>query len=60
MPYGLFTYEVESKTNVADNEVSVLKPKGYDSVTLSTCDPPWQLDTRMIVSAKLVGTEPKV
>jgi len=58
MPYADFTYLVENKTNVLNTEVSVLRPKGYDSVTLSTCDPPWQLDTRMIISAKLAAMEP--
>ncbi|MDO8736485.1 MAG: class E sortase [Thermoleophilia bacterium] len=59
MPYADFTYLVENKTNVLNTEVSVLKPRGYDSVTLSTCDPPWQLDTRMIIFAKLAVTEPR-
>lgn len=57
MPYGEFTYQVEIKTNVDPTEVSVLKPRGYDSVTLSTCDPPWDLETRIIIFAKLVKTE---
>lgn len=59
MPYGDFTYQVEIKTNVDPTEVSVLKPRGYDSVTLSTCDPPWGLSTRIIIFAKLVKTEPR-
>lgn len=59
MPYGEFTYQVEIKTNVDPTEVSVLKPRGYDSVTLSTCDPPWGLSTRIIIFAKLLKTEPR-
>ncbi len=59
MPYADFTYKVESRTNVDPTEVSVLNPRGYDSVTLSTCDPPWDLKTRLIVFARLAGVEPK-
>jgi len=59
MPYADFTYQVESKTNVAPTDVGVLKPRGYDSVTLSTCDPPWDLQTRIIISAHLAGTVSK-
>jgi sortase A len=59
MPYGDFTYQVEIKTSVDPTEVSVLRPRGYDSVTLSTCDPPWGLSTRIIIFAKLVKTEPR-
>jgi len=60
MPYADFTYRVEAKTNVAPTEVSVLQPRGYDSVTLATCDPPWQMQTRIIIFARLAGTAPKV
>jgi len=59
MPYGDFVYQVEIKTNVVPTEVSVLRPRGYDSVTLSTCDPPWGLETRIIIFARLVDTEPR-
>ncbi|MCL4474382.1 MAG: class E sortase [Actinobacteria bacterium] len=57
MPYGDFSYLVESKTNVPPTEVSVLNPKGYDSITLSTCDPPWDMQTRIIISGRLAGVE---
>ncbi len=54
-----FTYKAEVKTNVDPSEVSVLKPRGYDSVTLSTCDPPWGLSTRIIIFARLAESAPK-
>lgn len=59
MPYGDLTYRVEGITDVQPTEVSVLNPKGYDSITLSTCNPTWQVDTRMIISARLVDAESK-
>lgn len=60
MPYGSFTYQVDGITNVDPENVGVLRPKGYDSITMSTCDPPWQITTRMIISAKLAHAEPRV
>lgn len=59
MPYADLRYRVESKFNVDPTQVSVLDPRGYDSITLSTCDPTWQLYTRLIVSARLVDADPK-
>lgn len=59
MPYGDFVYQVEIRTNVAPNDISVISPRGYDSVTLSTCDPVWDLQTRIIIFARLVDTLPK-
>ncbi len=58
MAYADFTYQVESKTNVDPTDVGVLKARGYDSLTLSTCDPPWDLQTRIIVSGRLIKTTP--
>ena len=60
MPYGRFTYRIESITTVTPDDVSVIQPKGYDAVTFATCDPMWQIDTRIIVHAKIVSAEPKV
>lgn len=59
LPYADFTYKAEEKTAVDPNEVSVLNPRGYDSVTLSTCDPPWGLSTRIIIFARLAESVPK-
>lgn len=59
MPYGSFTYRVESLTTIEPEDTDILKPKGYDTVMFSTCDPLWQISTRIIVSAKLVNSEAK-
>jgi LPXTG-site transpeptidase (sortase) family protein len=60
MPYATFRYQVESITTVDPSEVQILDPKGYESVTMISCDPTWQLFTRLAVSAKLVDSTPTV
>lgn len=60
MPYGKFIYKVENLTTIDPEDTSILTPKGYDTIMLSTCDPLWQIDTRIIVSAKLVEAEATV
>ncbi len=57
MPYGVFHYRVESVTRNAPDDISVTYPRGYDSITLSTCDPPWSTERRLTVSARLVRVE---
>ncbi len=59
MPYADLTYQVDDVTKVSPDDVSVLNPRGYDSITLSTCDPVWQVDQRIIVSGKLINIEVK-
>ena len=54
MPYGRFVYKVEQKTVNSPTDISVLYPKGYDSLTLSTCEPPWQLSSRLTINARLL------
>jgi sortase A len=58
MPYADFDYVINSITVVTPDDVSVIRPKGYDSITFSTCDPPWGVNTRIIISAKLARSEP--
>lgn len=60
MPYATFHYQVESINVVDPSDVYVLDPKGYESVTIISCDPTWQLFTRLAVSAKLVDSTPIV
>lgn len=55
MPYGTFEYEVVSSIITEPENTSVLKPQGYDSVTLITCDPPWNTSHRLVVSGKLAS-----
>ncbi|MFA6001313.1 MAG: hypothetical protein WC828_04270, partial [Thermoleophilia bacterium] len=35
-----------------NTDASVLEPKGYDSLTSSTCEPPWGVESRITVSAR--------
>lgn len=57
MPYAKFLYRVEQLTTIDPEDVSILQPKGYDTVMFSTCDPLWQISTRIIVIAKMVEAE---
>lgn len=57
MPYANFLYRVEELTTIDPEDTGIIKPKGYDTIMLSTCDPLWQISTRIIVSAKLVEAE---
>lgn len=58
MPYGDFQYVIESITVNSPTDVHVILPKGYETITLSTCDPPWGLSSRLTVSARLQVSEP--
>lgn len=60
MSYATFHYQIESITTVDPSEVQILEPKGYETVTMISCDPTWQLYTRLAVSAKLVDSTPNV
>lgn len=54
MPYGTFIYVVTGSIITDPENVTVLKPQGYESITLITCDPPWNTSHRLVVSARLV------
>lgn len=54
MPYGTFEYTVVSSIITDPENTGVLQPQGYESITLITCDPPWNTSHRLIVSGKLV------
>jgi sortase A len=54
-PYGNFSYTVVSKVITTPDDVSVLKPvPDSETVTLITCDPPWDTSHRLVVQGKLV------
>ncbi|MCL6105923.1 MAG: class E sortase [Actinobacteria bacterium] len=59
MPYAGLTYQVSGVTKVPPDDVSVLDLRGDDSITLSTCDPVWRVDQRIIVSGRLINLEVK-
>jgi sortase A len=57
MPYGLFTYEVQRRRIVPPTEVSVIKRVSYDRLVLSACHPLYSAAQRIVVFARLVGSQ---
>ena len=58
MPYGIFTYDVQSIAVVLPTDLAVLKPQGYDRLVLSACTPLYSASHRIIAFARLVETQP--
>lgn len=58
LPYGIFHYQVESVTHTQPDDISVMDFRGYETVTIITCDPPWSLSGRLTVSARLTAAFP--
>lgn len=57
MPYGRFTYEVEKTRIVAPTEVSVIERVRFDRLVLSACHPLYSAAQRIVVFARLVGSQ---
>jgi sortase A len=57
MPYGRFTYEVQRRRIVEPTEVSVIKRVGFDQLVLSACHPLYSAAKRIVVFARLVGSQ---
>jgi sortase A len=53
MPYGRFTYSVESMQVVSPTRTTVLRSVGHDRLVLTTCTPPHSAARRLIVMARL-------
>jgi sortase A len=58
MPYGLFTYEVESQQIVSPDRVEVLNRANDDRLVLTACHPPQSSAQRIVVFARLVRQAP--
>jgi sortase A len=58
MPYGTFTYRVQGQQIVQPTDVSVVKPVGYERLVLTACHPLYSAAERIVVSARLIRTEP--
>ena len=58
MPYGDFTYRVESRRIVEPGDVSVIRPVGYERVVLTACHPLYSAAQRIVVSARLSKVVP--
>jgi sortase A len=59
MGYGFFTYRVEGQRTVQPTNITVLRPKRYDRLVLTTCTPLFSAAKRLVVSAKLVKADPR-
>jgi sortase A len=58
MPYGRFTYVVQSQRIVKPTEVSVINDVGYDRLVLSACNPLYSAAQRIIIFARLTAVQP--
>jgi sortase A len=59
MPYGRFDYEVERRRFVPPTATWVTQRVRYDRLVLSACHPLYSAAQRIVVFARLVGTEPR-
>ena len=59
MPYGRFTYRVERKRIVNPDALWVLRRASYDRLILSACHPLYSAAQRIVVFARLAGSEPR-
>lgn len=57
MPYGTFRYRVTETFIVTPDDVSVLDSTGDETITLLTCDPPWDIKQRIVVRGELEDVE---
>jgi sortase A len=55
MPYGRFSYSVESIQVVSPSRTSVLRLVRHDRLVLTTCTPPLSATRRLVVMARLAG-----
>ncbi len=58
MPYGRFTYVVESTRIVTPDAWWVTDNVGYDRLVLSACNPLYSASQRIVVFARLAGVVP--
>jgi sortase A len=58
MPYGTFTYAVQSQRVVTPNAWWITRNAGYDRLVLSACNPLYSATQRIAVFAKLVHSQP--
>jgi sortase A len=55
MPYGRFTYRVEGSRIVDPGALWVTR-RGRERLVLTSCDPPFSAERRIVVFARLTGT----
>jgi sortase A len=57
MPYGSFTYAVETTEIVEPSDVEVVRDIGHERVVLTACHPEYSAAERYVVFGRLVGIE---
>ena len=57
MPYGTFTYAVETTDIVEPSDVEVVRDVGHERVVLTACHPEYSAAERYVVFGRLVGIE---
>jgi sortase A len=57
LPYGTFHYRVTSHEIVDDEDWSVIRQRGFDTLVLSACHPLYSASQRWIVYARLVEVD---
>ena len=57
MPYGIFTYAVETTEIVEPSDVEVVRDIGHERVVLTACHPEYSAAERYVVFGRLVGIE---
>jgi sortase A len=58
LPYATFVYRVSGHEIVRNNDWSVIRDRGYDTLVLSACHPLYSAQQRWIVYARLVEVRP--
>lgn len=58
LPYGRFRYEVFAHEIVANDDWSIIRERGFDTIVLSACHPLYSAAQRWIVYGRLVEVEP--
>jgi sortase A len=59
MPYGAFTYLVQSSQIVAPDDWAIIHPRGDDRLVLSSCNPLFSAAQRIAVFARLAAFTPR-
>lgn len=58
MPYGTFTYAVQRLKIVQPDDLSVIRPVGYERIVLTACYPLYSAAQRIVAFARLVKVVP--
>ena len=60
LPYGTFRYRVFAHEIVANDDWSIIRERGFDTLVLSACHPLYGAEQRWVVYARLAAVDPVV